>query len=144
MKFDGPKQRDVTQNRNEQINDTSLNIDSDAVDWSDEGEEDDDTPRNHDLLSQLAEESEDDCDQDTLQFSRYKCYYLEIDTYLLVIYWSILLLSYDFYFYRRTNNSHSGRWSSFSWSSLYERAGTDSSLSWAEDVSRALRCIIFE
>ena len=85
MKFDGPKQRDVTQNRNEQINDTSLNIDSDAVDWSDEGEEDDDTPRNHDLLSQLAEESEDDCDQDTLQFSRYKSYYLEIDTYLLVM-----------------------------------------------------------
>ena len=80
LKLDGPKQRDDAQNRNEQMNDTSLNIDCDAVDWSDEGEEDDDTPRNHDLLSQLAEESEDDCDQDTLQFSRYKCYSLEIDT----------------------------------------------------------------
>ena len=79
LKLDGPKQRDVAQNRNEHMNDISLIIDCDAVDWSDEGEEDDDTPRNHDLLSQLAEESEDDCDQDTLQFSRYKCYSLEID-----------------------------------------------------------------
>ena len=33
------------------------------------------------------------------------------------------------------NQSGSGRWSSFSWSSLYDRTGTDSSLSWAEDVS---------
>ena len=32
------------------------------------------------------------------------------------------------------NQSGSGRWSSFSWSSLYDRTGTDSSLSWAEDV----------
>ena len=75
LKFDGSKKRDVVQSRNEQMNDTSLNIDRDAIDWSDEGEEDDDTPRNHDLLSQLAEESEDDCDQDTLQFSRYKFYF---------------------------------------------------------------------
>ena len=45
------------------------NIENDMVDWSDEGEEDDDTPRNHDLLSRLAEESEDDVD-DVLQFSR--------------------------------------------------------------------------
>lgn len=51
----------------------SLNFDNDVVDWSDEGEDDDDTPRNHDILSRLAEESEDDCDQDVLQFSR--CFY---------------------------------------------------------------------
>ena len=43
---------------------------SDVIDWSDDGEEEDDTPRNHDILSKLAEESEDDDDQDTLQFSR--------------------------------------------------------------------------
>ena len=43
---------------------------SDVIDWSDDGEEEDDTPRNHDILSKLAEESEDEDDQDTLQFSR--------------------------------------------------------------------------
>ena len=43
---------------------------SDVIDWSDDGEEEDDTPWNHDILSKLAEESEDDDDQDTLQFSR--------------------------------------------------------------------------
>ena len=58
--------------RNERLNNISLNLDHDVIDWSDEGEEDDDTPRNHDLLSRLAEESEDDCDQDVLQFSRYQ------------------------------------------------------------------------
>ena len=31
------------------------------------------------------------------------------------------------------HEAESGRWSSFSWSSLYDRTGTDSSLSWAED-----------
>lgn len=57
-------------NRNSGLSDnTTLSIDHDVVDWSDEGEEDDDTPRNHDLLSRLAEESEDDGD-DVLQFSR--------------------------------------------------------------------------
>ena len=70
--MDGSKEKDVVRNRNERINNVSLNLENDAaVDWSDEGEEDDDTPRNDDLLSQLAEESEDDCDQDTLQFSRF-------------------------------------------------------------------------
>ena len=43
-------------------------------DWSDEGEEDDDTPRNHNILSRLAEESEDDGDNDVLQFSRLSLY----------------------------------------------------------------------
>ena len=110
------------------------NIENDMVDWSDEGEEDDDTPRNHDLLSRLAEESEDDGD-DVLQFSRLpntryifsegesKAYHCPTNKYN------------QLHYFRRTTNSHSGRWSSFSWSSLYERAGTDSSLSWAEDVS---------
>ena len=45
-------------------------LSNDVIDWSDEGEDEDDTPRNYDILSKLAEESEDEGDQDTLQFSR--------------------------------------------------------------------------
>ena len=73
LRLDGSKQKNHidSANRNERLNNISLNLDNDVIDWSDEGEEDDDTPRNHDLLSRLAEESEDDCDQDVLQFSRY-------------------------------------------------------------------------
>ena len=45
-------------------------LSNDVIDWSDEGEDEDDTPRNYNILSELAEESEDEGDQDTLQFSR--------------------------------------------------------------------------
>ena len=52
------------------IRSAGRDLTSDIIDWSDDGEEEDDTPRNHDILSKLAEESEDEDDQDTLQFSR--------------------------------------------------------------------------
>ena len=75
LRLDTSNRRDVTRNKNiNKIDDVSLNLDNDVVDWSDEGEDDDDTPRNHDILSRLAEESEDDCDQDVLQFSRFLYY----------------------------------------------------------------------
>ena len=57
-------------NGSHSLTNSGRNLSSDVIDWSDEGEEDDDTPRNYDILSKLAEESEDEGDQDTLQFSR--------------------------------------------------------------------------
>ena len=76
--LEGSKQKETASTLNRNDNDVSINFDHDVVDWSDEGEEEDDTPRNHDLLSRLAEESEDDCDEDVLQFSRF--------TFIILIY----------------------------------------------------------
>ena len=59
-----------TKNEGRIFTSVGRDLTSDVIDWSDDGEEEDDTPRNHDILSKLAEESEDEDDQDTLQFSR--------------------------------------------------------------------------
>ena len=57
-------------NGSKSLSNAGRDLSNDVVDWSDEGEDEDDTPRNYDILSKLAEESEDEGDQDTLQFSR--------------------------------------------------------------------------
>ena len=70
LRLEDVKGKDKNTNFDQKGNQNTNAIAQYVVDWSDDGEGEDDTPRNDDLLSRLAEESEDECDQDVLQFSR--------------------------------------------------------------------------